>query len=162
MIFDGTQKYCFWFDLQIDPCVQFFAPIVDHLRKKEHIVKITYRKYSNIQSLLQMSDLSGKAIGSHGGKTKIGKFCATVYRAFKLALCATGKKFDLAVGFGSRPLALCCKFKRIANATILDYEYVSFAALKSCCRWIFLPDLIGFDFIKSIGLKSAVLTTSVM
>ncbi len=60
-------------------------------------------------------------------------------RSYLLGKWSKNKEIDLAVGFGSRPLAVTCGLLKIPNATVYDYEHVSIAALKRFFNWIFMP-----------------------
>jgi predicted glycosyltransferase len=99
-----------------------------------------------MKELLDIYFLSGQEIGTSGGKQLLRKIQKGLVRALRLSLWVRGKEIDLAIGFGSRPLALCCGLLRIPNATVIDYEHVSLSALKQFCSWIFVPDDVDASF----------------
>jgi predicted glycosyltransferase len=159
----------FWFDIENHPDVLFFRPIVGALRDMNHRVYITTRNFSDVPDLARLYGLVADRVGWHGGKRKIGKVGVGLIRSYLLARWTTGKSIDLAVGFGSRPLAVACGFLRIKNATVFDYEHVSMAALNRFCDYIFVPEVVSTQYlhrrgtpkkktIKYSGLKEEVYT----
>jgi predicted glycosyltransferase len=106
-------------------------------------------------------------MGRFAGKGRLKKSLVGVWRSLLMAKWSLGKRIDLAVGFGSRPLALACALRRIPNASIFDYEHVSIRALNWFCDWIFVPSEVSIDglaarganpkkIIHFVGLKEAV------
>lgn len=145
----SADRPCYWFDFEIDPCVVFFTPIVRRLWLSGCDVRITYRDYSSVPSLLHRNGLSGTPIGRHGGRRRLPKCWAQMERALLLIQWARRRKIDLGVGFTSRPLALACACLRIPNATVLDYEHVSLTVLRWCCNWLFVPQVVGEASLRS-------------
>jgi predicted glycosyltransferase len=81
-------------------------------------------------------------VGWHGGKSKVKKTVIGLLRSVLLAKWVGGKRINLAVGFGSRPQDVACKFLKIPNATVFDYEHVS----KIGCgfyNWMFAPQEVS-------------------
>ena len=141
----------FWFDLENHPDVLFFHPIVSKLRDMNHKVYITTRNYSDVPELGRLYGLVADQVGWHGGKSKIGKVGVGLIRSCLLAKWTTGKCIDLAVGFGSRPLAVACGLLRIPNATVFDYEHISIAALNRFCDYIFVPEEVSTQYLNQRG-----------
>jgi predicted glycosyltransferase len=145
----------FWFDLENAPDVLFFYPIVSRLKSIGHRVSITFRDYSEVPQLMSLYGLQGKAVGVHAGKHMIMKVAIGLHRSFLLLHWAMGKRVDLAVGFGSRPLAVACGILRIPNATVFDYEHVSVGALKKFSNWIFVPQEVSLFNLAQKGIPAS-------
>lgn len=141
----------FWFDLENAPDVLFFEPIVRHLVKMNHNVFVTCRNYSNVPKLATLYGIPGQIVGFYGGKNIIAKYIVGLIRSFLLIKWSIGKKIDLAIGFGSRPLALTCRLIRIPNASIIDYEHVSVSDLIKLCNWIYIPEAVSLDYFIKQG-----------
>ena len=141
----------FWIDLENTPNVLFFEPIVKRLRSMNHTVYITCRDYSDIPMLSKLYGIQGSTVGWHGGRNKIQKICVGLVRSMLLAKWARKKQIDLAVGFGSRTLALASGLLRIPNITIFDYEHISTAAYKFC-DWVFVPEEVSSQYLVERGI----------
>ncbi|MFO1497458.1 MAG: DUF354 domain-containing protein [Verrucomicrobiota bacterium] len=139
----------FWLDLENITCVTFFEPIVRELIRRGHRVDITYRECPHIAGLLDIYRLEGRQIGRSGGRHVLRKVQKGLSRALLLAWWARKRQFDIAIGFGARPLAIACRLLGIPNATVIDYEHVSLTALRKCCDWIFVPADVQDAFWKA-------------
>jgi uncharacterized protein len=142
----------FWFDLENITCVTFFSRIIRRLTELGHRVQITYRFWPEMPELLPIYSLAGHRIGAFGGKQRARKIQNGLVRAVRLGIWARRKKIDLAIGFGARPLALCCGLLRIPNASVIDYEHVSLSVLKRFSDWIFVPQDVEASFWAAKGL----------
>jgi len=140
-----------WIDLENTPNVPFFEPIVKRLREINHTVYITCRDYSDIPTLSQLYGIQGYTVGWHGGKNKIQKVFIGLLRSMLLAKWARKKQIDLAVGFGSRTLAVAARLLKIPNATVLDYEHASMCACRFC-DWIFAPEEVSSKYLFERGI----------
>lgn len=141
-----------WIDLENTPNVPFFEPIVKRLRKMNHTVYITCRDYSDIPVLSKLYGIQASTVGWHGGKNKIRKVYIGLLRAILLAKWARKKKIDLAVGFGSRTLALASRLLKITNATVFDYEHGSTYAYRFC-DWVFVPEEVSSQYLIERGIS---------
>jgi uncharacterized protein len=161
------KEIAFWFDLETAPDVLFFQPIAKQILSMSYKVYITYRDYSDVPNLVNIYGLQGDRVGWHAGKNKFMKVAVGLTRSLLLTRWARGKKISVAVGFGSRPLAVACGLLRIPNASVFDYEHVSIGALNRFCDWIFIPEEVSINnlvkrgtpakkVIKYIGLKEEV------
>ena len=164
------KRFVFWFDIENAPDVLFFEPIATCLLEMKHKVYFTYRNYSGVPELLKIYALDGDKVGWFGGENKVMKIAVGLIRSCLLSKWSKGKGVDIAVGFGSRPLAVSCGLSRIPNATIFDYEHVSISALNRFCDWIFVPQEVSTQsltkrgttekkIIKYSGLKEEVYTS---
>ena len=140
-----------WIDLENTPNVPFFEPIVKQLRKMNHTVYITCRDYSNIPVLSKLYGIQGSTVGWHGGKNKIQKLFIGLLRSMLLAKWARKKQIDLAVGFGSRTLAVASRLLKIPNATVFDYEHGSVYAYRFC-DWVFTPEEVSNQYLIERGI----------
>lgn len=140
-----------WIDLENTPNVPFFEPIVKRLRKMNHTVYITCRDYSGIPALSKLYGIEGSTVGWHGGKSRIQKLYSGSLRSMLLAKWARKKQIDLAVGFGSRTLAVASRLLRIPNATVFDYEHISVYVYRFC-DWIFVPEEVSSQCLIERGI----------
>ncbi len=164
-----SRHHRFWFDLENAPDVLFFEPIIAELRRRGHEALTTTRPFSSVPELAELYGIGGPPIGRHGGSKGWAKAAYGIARSLGLAKWAAGRRIDLAVGFGSRPLAVACAGMRKPNATVFDYEHVSISALNRFCDWIFVPSEVSVDYlvgrgspsdkiVRYIGLKEEVYT----
>ncbi len=140
-----------WIDLENTPNVPFFEPIVKQLRKMNHTVYITCRDYSGIPALSRLYGIEGSTVGWYGGKNKIQKLFVGLLRSMLLAKWARKRQIDLAVGFGSRTLAVASGLLRIPNATVFDYEHISTGAYRFC-DWVFVPKEVSSQYLIERGI----------
>jgi len=141
----------FWFDLENAPDVLFFEPIITELRRRGHEALTTTRPFSSVPELAQLYGIGGQPIGRHGGSKKWAKVAFGLARSAGLMRWSRGRRIDLAVGFGSRPLAVACAGLRKPNATVFDYEHVSVDAFNRFCQWIFVPEEVSVDYLVDRG-----------
>jgi len=149
----------FWFDLENAPDVLFFEPIYKKLKNKNHEVYVTCRDYARVPELAKIYGMEAQTVGVYGGKAMIMKYLVGVSRSLKLGAYSLRKKIDLAVGFGSRPLALTCKMLGIRNASVIDYEHVAVTELNKFCDFVYVPDLVSLECFIDKGLKKKKLRT---
>jgi len=145
------ETFTFWFDLETAPDVLFFEPIAKRLRQRNHRVHITCRDYSDVPDLARLHGIPGTTVGGHGGKHKIRKICTGLWRTASLARFARDKEIDLAVGFGSRPLALAAAWLGLPNASVFDYEHARKTGPRTY-TWTFVPEEIPADHLAKMGL----------
>lgn len=74
----------FWFDVLTPKQVNFFKPIADELRTRNHKVLCTSRRYREAQELAEIKGLNLTIVGSHGGNSLHGKLEASAERVRKL------------------------------------------------------------------------------
>ena len=141
----------FWIDLENTPNVPFFEPIVKRLRKMNHTVYITCRDYSDIPALSKLYGIQGSTVGWYGGKNKIQKLFAGLLRSILLAKWARKKQIDLAVGFGSRTLALASGLLGVPNVTVFDYEHIATAVYR-LCDWVIVPKEVSSQYLIERGI----------
>lgn len=146
-----SEQLSFWFDLENAPDVLFFEPIAKSLRELGHTVYTTSRDYSSVPALAELYGIGGDIVGQHGGHNKMGKILVGLQRSYQLMRWKQGRRIDLAVGFGSRPLAVACGLLRLPNATVYDYEHVSIGALNRFCDWIFVPEEVPLERLLARG-----------
>ena len=148
-------KHTFWFDLENAPDVLFFEPITRRLQTAGHDVLHTARDYADVPALAERYGLAYEIVGSYGGKSMARKLLAGVTRSLQLGLWARKRGIDLAVGFGSRPLALTCRMMRIRNATVIDYEHVSVKQLGRFCDVFYIPDEVPTEYLADRQVPAA-------
>ncbi|MDM8545764.1 DUF354 domain-containing protein [Candidatus Venteria ishoeyi] len=146
-----SEQLTFWFDLENAPDVLYFEPITKSLRELGHTVYTTSRDYSAVPELAELYGIGGAVVGKHGGNKKISKILVGLQRSLQLMLWSRGKNIDLAVGFGSRPMAVACGLLRMPNVTVYDYEHVFISALNRFCDWIFVPQEVPLERLTARG-----------
>ncbi len=142
-----------WIDIENLPNVLFFEPIIKELKKRGHNALVTARNYAQLFNLLEVYSIAHTKIGRHYGKNKYLKMAGGVIRSLQMFNWSIGKNIDVAVGFGSRTLALSCFLRKIPNITMYDYEYVSIHLLNKWADKIIVPDAIPVEFVTQRGAK---------
>jgi len=153
------ERLKFWFDLENAPDVLFFEPIYKRLKDENHEVYVTCRNYECLPKLAGLYKMQVDTVGIYGGKSIIKKYLVGISRSLKLGAWSLGKKIDLAVGFGSRTLALTCKMLGIPNVSVIDYEHVAVSELNKFCDFIYVPKLVSREYFKKKGIKEKKLRT---
>ena len=117
-----------WFDLDNSPHVPLFLPVFTELKKRGISYDITARDFAQTLDLLKMWNIPHKAIGAHGGKSKIKKIINLFQRKAELKKYITGKYREapkplLAVSHGSRTQLIASKSLGIKSLLMMDYEF---------------------------------------
>jgi hypothetical protein len=144
--------YRFWLDMENVPHVLFFEPIVKRLRASGHEVELTCRNYSNMPKLASMYGLEAAVFGEHGGGSRVAKVTKGLSRSLQLATWARKRKFDLAIGFGSRTLPVACRLLGLPNVTAFDYEHVGAGIFGRFSNKIFVPEDVDPEILVSRGV----------
>ncbi len=144
--------FTFWFDLENAPDVLFFEPLATELRRLGHTVHITSRAYSNVPELAEIYGIPSTILGKHGGEKKLGKIVAGLNRSRQMIRWARGKNIDLAVGFGSQPMAVACgAWLKMPNITVDDYEHTIVSVLNRYCDLRYVPEEVPLQVLLDKG-----------
>ena len=132
-----------WIDIDNAPHVQVFRPIISRLRAQGASVEITARGRTFVPELLDAAGISHTVISRGQPAGFAAKATALVSRALSLARFAADRRFDVAVGHGSRSLPLAARIVRVPNLTMFDYEHVSTWLFRRFCDRILVPRIIA-------------------
>lgn len=114
-----------WIDLDNSPHVPFFFPIVRALEAQGHKVSLTTRDCFQVCSLADRYGLSYRRIGKHYGANKALKVLGTLWRSVQLLPIVLGKRPDVSMSHGSRPLVLLSSMLNIPTVLLFDYEHAT-------------------------------------
>ena len=102
-------------------------------------VHVTARDRTYVPQLLHSFGIRHTVIGHGRPESTIAKARALAARTALLMRYAAGKKFDVAVGHGSRALAPAARLSGVKNLTMFDYEHVSTWIFRTFCDRILIP-----------------------
>lgn len=144
-----------WIDLANSPHVLFFAPIVRGLRARGAEVLLTARDFAQTVGLARLHGLDVTTVGSHGGKSTIGKARGILDRAARLRRLARRAHPAVAVSHNSYAHAIAARSLGIPYLTIMDYEHTpaNHVSFRLAGR-ILLPAAIDLATVKRYGARS--------
>ncbi|HET9085923.1 MAG TPA: DUF354 domain-containing protein [Acidobacteriaceae bacterium] len=116
------QSVKIWVDIATSPQVLFLRPIIAELRGRGHELLITTRNSTETVPLADRLGLSHTVVGSHGGRTMLGKTGGLSLRAAQLARIVRRQHISLALSHGSYSQAMAAYFLGIPLVTCTDYE----------------------------------------
>jgi uncharacterized protein len=112
-----------WIDITAPAHVLVFRPLLTLLRERGDEVEITSRDYAQTLQLLELHGIDAEVLGSHGGRSRLGKARSLFSRLRALRRWAKGRSFDLALAHGSHELTMTAKRFGIPSSTTFDYEF---------------------------------------
>ena len=112
-----------WIDITNSPHVPFFRPLIRLLNEEGHEVEVTARAFAQTEQLLALHGIGVTVVGTHGGRSRLGKTRAMVSRLRALRQWARARRFDVALSHGSYDLTLTARRLHIPSGTTFDYEY---------------------------------------
>jgi uncharacterized protein len=121
-----------WVDMTNSPHVLVFRPLIELLRARGDEVLITSREYAQTQQLLELHGLESEVLGSHGGRSTLGKARSMASRLRAMRAFAKGRGFDLALAHGSHDLTLTARSLGIPSSTMFDYEWATLQHQLGC------------------------------
>jgi predicted glycosyltransferase len=144
-----------WIDITNSPHVPFFRPLIRLLREDGHEVDVTARAFAQTEQLLELHGIDATIVGSHGGRSRLGKSRAMAGRLRQLVRWAKPKRFDAALSHGSYDLTLTARRLGVPSTTTFDYEYAlaqhQFGA-RSATR-VVVPEAIPAQRLRRYGLR---------
>jgi predicted glycosyltransferase len=143
-----------WIDITNSPHVPFFRPLVTLLRDEGHDVELTARAYAQTLQLLELHGLDAEVVGSHGGRSRLGKARAMVSRLHELHGWARERHFDVALAHGSYDLTLTARRLGVRSTTTFDYEFALAQhqlGARAATR-VVVPEAIPADRLTRYGL----------
>jgi predicted glycosyltransferase len=111
-----------WIDLANAPHVAFFVPIIRELERRGNSIIISMRDFNQTVGLARMNGLNGTVIGTHGGKSSVGKVTNLLGRAAQLASFGRRAAVDVAVSHNSYTQTVAGRLIGARVVTIMDYE----------------------------------------
>jgi predicted glycosyltransferase len=144
-----------WVDLTNTAHVLVLRPLVELLERDGHEVTLTARPLSHTLELLEQWGHPHTALGHHGGTSRPGKARAAAARVSQLIRFGRGARFDCALAHGSTDLPVACRFLRIPNTTMFDYEWASLQHHVNCrlASRVLVPDAIPAERLARYGAK---------
>jgi predicted glycosyltransferase len=114
-----------WVDISAPAHVLVFRPLLGLLREGGHDVEVTTRDYAQTLELLEQHGIEAAVVGSHGGRSRLGKARSLLSRLGSLKRHARDRDYDLALAHGSHELTITARRLGIPSATTHDYEYAA-------------------------------------
>jgi predicted glycosyltransferase len=111
-----------WVDLANAPHVAFFLPIIREFENRGHSVVISMRDFNQTVELARKNGLQGTEIGTHGGKSSLGKLLNLINRSRMLASFGQQARIDIAVSHNSYTQTIAGRLIGARVVTIMDYE----------------------------------------
>jgi uncharacterized protein len=135
--------------------VLVFRPLLSLLRERGAEVEITSRDYAQTVQLLELHGIEAEILGSHGGRSRLGKARSLASRLKALRHWARGKTFDVALAHGSHELTMTAKRLGIPSATTFDYEFAWLQHQLGCraATRVVVPDAIPPERLERYGAK---------
>ncbi len=144
-----------WIDITNSPHVPFFRPLIRLLREDGHEVEVTARAFAQTEQLLELHGIDATIVGTHGGRSRLGKSRAMAGRLRQLSRWARARSFEAALSHGSYDLTLTARRLGIPSTTTFDYEYAlaqhQFGA-RSATR-VVVPEAIPAERLRRYGLR---------
>jgi uncharacterized protein len=112
-----------WIDITAPAHVLVFRPLLKLLRERGDEVEITSRDYAQTLQLLDLHGIQADVLGTHGGRSRLGKARALFSRLRALRHWAKSRSFDLALAHGSHELTMTARKFSIPSSTTFDYEF---------------------------------------
>ena len=144
-----------WIDITNSPHVHFFRPLIRLLQEDGHDVQVTARAFAQTEQLLELHSIDATIVGTHGGRSRLGKSRAMAGRLRQLSAWARKRSFDSALSHGSYDLTLTARRLGIPSTTTFDYEYAlaqhQFGA-RSATR-VVVPEAIPAERLRRYGLR---------
>ncbi len=132
-----------WIDIDNAPHVQIFRPIISRLRERGATVEVTSRGRTFVPELLQAAGIEHTLISRGQPAGVFAKAGTLLGRTLSLARFAAGRRFDVAVGHGSRSLPPAARMAGVPNLTMFDYEHISTWLFRRFCDRILVPRVIS-------------------
>ncbi len=99
-----------------------FLPIIRELEHRGHRIAISIRDFNQTVEIAELNGLRGTVIGTHGGKSSIGKMLNLVTRSMTLATFGRRERADVAVSHNSYTQTVAGRLICAHVVTIMDYE----------------------------------------
>ena len=146
-----------WIDLTNAPHVLVLAPLVRVLEARGATVELTARPYGQTAELAAMHGLKVEEIGSHGGRSRIGKGRAAAGRVHALRRWAKSRNFDVGLAHGSTDQPVVARLLGFPAVTMFDYEGARLQHGVNCrlASRVLIPDAIPVEAITAHGARAS-------
>lgn len=143
-----------WIDLANSPHVSIFKPVMERLEDQGHSVVTTARDFAQTIPLAKQRGIDATPIGTHGGRSALGKGANLVDRSWKLAQHVRGKGVDLALSHNSYSQIVAGRMAGIRVVTMMDYEGqpANHLAFRFAHR-VFVPDCFPDEALARFGAR---------
>jgi predicted glycosyltransferase len=133
-----------WIDITAPAHVLVFRPLIRLLRERGAEIAVTSRDYAQTLQLLELHAIDANVLGSHGGRSRIGKARSLFSRLGALRRWAKGRAFDIALAHGSHELTMTARRLGIPSSTTFDYEFAWLQHQLGCraATRVVVPDTI--------------------
>jgi uncharacterized protein len=144
-----------WIDITGPAHVLVFRPLVQVLRERGAEVEITTRAFSQNVELLRLHGMDAEVVGTHGGRSRVGKAVTMATRLAALVRWARSRRFDVALAHASHHLTMAARALRIPSSTTFDYEYATVQHQLGCraANVVLVPEAIPPDRLKRYGVR---------
>jgi predicted glycosyltransferase len=144
-----------WIDITGPAHVLVFRPLVQVLRERGAEVEITTRAFSQNVELLRLHGMKAEVVGTHGGRSRIGKAVTMATRLAALVRWARPRRFDVALAHASHHLTMAARALRIPSSTTFDYEYATVQHQLGCraANVVLVPEAIPPDRLEGYGVR---------
>jgi uncharacterized protein len=144
-----------WIDITGPAHVLVFRPLVQVLRERGAEVEITTRAFSQNVELLRLHGMDAEVVGTHGGRSRVGKAFTMATRLAALVRWARSRRFDGALAHASHHLTMAARALRIPSSTTFDYEYATVQHQLGCraANVVLVPEAIPPDRLKRYGVR---------
>lgn len=113
-----------WIDLTNSPHVNFFAGMINDL-KKEHNIILTCRALANTIELLEIYGFPYHVVGKHYGSNQIKKSFGFLFRVWQLFMFLRRKDIDVAISHSSFYSPLVSRFLGVRSIYLNDNEHAA-------------------------------------
>jgi predicted glycosyltransferase len=144
-----------WVDLTNTAHVLVLRPLVALLEQGGHEVELTARPLSHTVELLDDWGHPYTVLGHYGGASRLGKARATASRLPQLVRFGRSRRFDWALAHGSTDLPPACRYLRIPNTTMFDYEWAVVQHHVNCrlANRVLVPEAIPAERLARYGAR---------
>jgi len=111
-----------WIDLTNSPHVNFFAGLINELRR-EHDFILTCRPLANTIELLELYGFPYHVVGKHYGRNKIKKVVGFIVRIWQLFVFLRREHIDVAISHSSYYSPLVAKLLGVRSIYLNDNEH---------------------------------------
>jgi predicted glycosyltransferase len=137
-----------WIDLTNSPHVNFFAAMIEELRR-EHEVLLTCRPLANTTDLLRQKGFAYHVVGSHYGKNKFKKAFGFWWRVIQLSSFLRGRRIDVAISHSSPQCSLVARLWGIRSIYLNDNEHAALNRLCFlCANTIMVPEFLSVEKVR--------------
>ncbi len=140
-----------WIDLGNSPHVNFFAGMIDDLRR-DHDVLLTTRPFANTIELLEQRGFEYHAIGRHHGANKVKKVLGFSVRVWQLYHFLKKRQIDVAISHSCFNSPIVARLLGVRSIYLNDNEHA--AGNRIAFPWastIMVPEFLSLEKVERQG-----------